>query len=480
MTGVYDLHAGHVAHYHWGSQLVSIAGNASANGRMVMEILADALAGSFRWEKPREVRAALAILHEFIHLQQDIATGIGAWDHLKTTHEMPALIDAARWAVGKDAEPPYRQYIEATLAVVSTSNFSRQMRDLLRRVEEQTVVFRNLKAGQGFSPAARAALQRFEGIAPEAFDTDPIEFSMRHILETEAACRVDDLIRSSRVSDTSRDELGRYGSLWSIERMPDVYHRPFFDVYRAVSNGDDTAFSAQAHTVMMRLTPWVLDLVQSYPPPQIIESLGDDAVMFDPVVRYIAALRSLNRMTGEDFVQMMSALVEWDYHAAEDILLKWCSYPYLASRDIYESWKSVLDDHIEAGDWDATLLRMRRDAIGGRLTSGSGKGILEIANGRTSLFMLIEGFGVRGLATGELFLPEERGPHYRALAQRFRDLELFDLFFSGGEYACILGRSEVCRGRTPSCSSGLRSLRDLPSKNVCTIRQELHDVGFYL
>lgn len=56
MTGVYDLHAGQVAHYHWGSQVVSIAGNASANGQMVLEILVDALAGTFRWERPRDVR----------------------------------------------------------------------------------------------------------------------------------------------------------------------------------------------------------------------------------------------------------------------------------------------------------------------------------------------------------------------------------------------------------------------------------------
>jgi sorbitol-specific phosphotransferase system component IIA len=99
--GVHELHANGIAQYRWGSQMVSMLGSATANGQMVAEILTQVMVGTFRWTKPRDVGAAIAILHELIHLQQDVATGVGAWDHLQTRESIRQLVGQSRWFVNK-------------------------------------------------------------------------------------------------------------------------------------------------------------------------------------------------------------------------------------------------------------------------------------------------------------------------------------------------------------------------------------------
>jgi hypothetical protein len=332
------------------------------------------------------------------------------------------------------------------------------------------------------SEAAVERLQKWSKAPAHELTSNNFNLGLRHILEGEAACRLHGLISSVKCSESTRMELRRYGSLWNIAQMPNAYQQAIIDVLAAITNGEELPESSApaATKVAVRLTGWLLDVVQSYPPPALLESFGDDAVMFDPVVRFVVFLRAINRMSEADCSEMVISLFDWDVWAAEDILLRWSDFRYPTSKEIYTAWVSTLSGMTAEEHWDSCLLRMRLTAIEHRLETGLAKGVEHIVDSGVPLFMLVEGVGLESVQTGVINLPEERHAYFLALAHRYRDLELFDLLFADGKFACFYGRSHTCDGRTPLCSTGLKALNDLPPENVCGVRSQLHEAGFFI
>jgi hypothetical protein len=479
MAGAFVLHADNVAHYHWGSQMISVLGSATIKGRMVVEILADAHAGTYRWTRPRDVRASLAITHELVHLQQDISTGIGAWDYLATRDTMPALVEAARWMVMKYTPSPYRPTIDTTLATLDGA-FAEGFRTYLNQVSRGTVGFRHLRPGSGMSPEERSELARWEGINPG--DPSLKEYTLRKILEGEAACLTETVLTDGRMADSSREELDRYRGLWSVPKMSDEYSAAFLDTWRAFTNGEDVDadIAPRLYDHVRLIAAWMMDVAQSYPPADMLNVLGHPE-MFDPVVRHFVLLRSLNRMSLPKAQSMVEALIAGEMTEAERLLLEFSSYPYPTSSEIYSSWLDTLTASApDPAAWDYDLLLMRINSIQHRLENGSAKGIVALVDSQTSLQVMVEGLGIQGIIVGEHLLEDRRTRYYSALAARMEDLELFDLLFEYGAFVCPLAVAHACEGRIPRCSSGHTRLDQLPSEDSCSVRRRLHEAGYYI
>lgn len=457
--------------------MVSMLGSATANGRMVIETLAQVLVGTFRWTKPRDVRAAISILHELTHLQQDVSTGLGAWDHLQTRESIPALVVESRAFIGKYSRPPYRQAIEDG---VGTSDGAQRahIEGLLRQIREESIGFRYLAGGQWCTPAAKSALARWVG-DDFAAAAEQGEYSLRQVLEGEAACTVSRIITNASAAPETHAELDKYESLWRVHRMPDVYGDALIEVMTAIANETITGTSFnKVYEPAMLITPWLLDLAQGHPGARFAQAFGADAVMFDPVVRFLVLIKALNKMPGDDYVTMVGLIVEGELQGAERILLQSSNFSYPSSQDIYTDWIAVLDELMADHPWDEPLLRMRYDAISHRLESGSGKGITELVGGRTPLQMMVEGYGIQGVVVGDQLLDEVKGPLFEAMIERNVDLELFDLLLAGGTFTCPFARAHVCDARTARCSDGAVSFGQLPQSDVCRVKSRLESWGY--
>jgi hypothetical protein len=263
--------------------------------------------------------------------------------------------------------------------------------------------------------------------------------------------------------------------------MSEIYGQATNDVIVAFANGvPSKEVLSGIYEQVLLLTPWLLDLAQSYPPPAMLEEYGPDAAMFDPVVRYIALLRAVNRMSQAHADDIARALANGDVWQAETVLLDSCPFPYPSSRGIYTNWLELLNGLAGGDEWDAPLFRMRRDAIAHRLESGRGKGIFEIVDSRVPVQMLIEGFRIQGIVVGDQLLEEVRGPLLNAMVQRTLDLELYDLLLAGGTFACPYARIERCEARTPECSTGIDRFDRLPPAEGCAVRKDLESLGYYI
>jgi hypothetical protein len=475
MHGSDDLHAGGVASYRWGGLLVALSADSSASGRLIVELIAGVAAGTLPFEHPREIRACFAILHELIHLEQDLSTGLGAWDHLETRWAYPRLVHEARWFVTKFTDPPYDQAVEVGLVEASPGLHDAFSRDL-EAIRARTVALRLLAGGQWATEPVRASLLQWEDLT--ITDELAAAYGLRQILEGEAACEVDQQVRASRGTEETLAEVERYRDRWNVLRMPDEYRGPIRDVIEASTNGGSTEGVGASFPAYLALTCWLLDLVQSYPPPSVQETFADESAMFDPVARYLAMVRALNRIPQEPFTSMIEALSENDRDGAEAALLEWCRFPYPSSRSIYEAWIPIIEERSTADEWDAPLFKLRLAAIRYRLETGEGKGIAPLVYAGMPLQMLVEGRGIRGLLSGEQLLVDVGDPLKEALIARATDLELFDLLIAGRSFSCPLARGHICTARLPSCSAGFERLILLPSEEGCAIRRTLQSFGY--
>jgi hypothetical protein len=262
--------------------------------------------------------------------------------------------------------PPYRQAAEDGL---TSYQGKLGIEGLLHRVREETIGFRQLEGGSWHTLAARAALERWEGsvLADAAVQGG---YSLRQILEGEAACHVERFLTDAALSPETPAELNTYAALWMIGEMPDVYGAAVENVVAAIANELPTAENLRTlYPAAVRIiTPWLLDLAQSYPPPGIADTFGADAAMFDPVVRCLVLYRALNKMSADDYVSMYRSIVE-DVWEAERILLRSSSFPYPSSREIYTEWIAVLDGALAENSWDQPFApySVRRDRPSARV-----------------------------------------------------------------------------------------------------------------
>ena len=140
---------GGIAAYTWGSLLLESSSLAPVNGASITRTLAAVSAGTLPADSPRDQRSAVSLLHQLIHLQQDLATGLGAWDHVTTREPYLRLATQSRWLVWPNHEPPYREVVEQSLRELGENAFTEQVRQDLVAISDSTIALRQLRGGLG-------------------------------------------------------------------------------------------------------------------------------------------------------------------------------------------------------------------------------------------------------------------------------------------------------------------------------------------
>ena len=457
--------------YRWGSLLLETSSLAPANGRIIVEALAGAVGGGFITESEAHLRATIAVLHELVHLQQDLATGLGAWDHLVDRVAYPRIVNQSRWFIWKHTQPPYRAAVEQALNELGASEFTDQVRSDLDAVRQQTVGRRQLMGGAWDTPPVKAAFQRILGNRVK-LRTAP---SLRIMFEGEAAALTLLHIAGSRFDEVGLEWLGESAVFWNIVQMSDEYQTALFDVAEAWLNHpvspDDIA---DGLTSFLSLVAWVVDLASAYPPPSLLEEWQGDAAEFDPVFRYLRILEALNALDEDRGQRLLVAVVGGHWGDGEAILRQNSELPYPSSALVYERWLAELQPLLNSDDWDSPLFRLRAAALQSRLEGSLPKGIGAIMSGSEPVQVMVQGVGLRGILHGAQNLDNKI---VGALLARRSDMELFDLFHDSGRFRCPYGRANVCPAAQEECLTGITLVTGLPITG-CKVRSELKEMGY--
>jgi hypothetical protein len=460
--------------YRWGSLLLETSTLAPANGRVIARALAGASSGGLVAESEAFQRATIAVLHELVHLQQDLATGLGAWDHVVDREAYPRLVNQSRWFIFDDTQPPYREVVEKGLDDLGSSAFTNQVRGDLEAIRNRTVGLRQLTGGEWATPDVQAALQRRLSVGVE--DVGPR--SLRTMFEGEAAGITYLQIADSRFDDAGLEWIEQHRNLWHVVKMGGDYLRPVIDVATAWLNHQPSVNEIEeifeGITGFISLAAWVVDLASAYPPPSLLEEWPGDPAEFDPVLRYLLILRALNELDADRGERLLRAVVGGDWGGAEAIFRDGSSLPYPASAQIYERWLTELDPLLSSDNWDAPLFELRAAAMRARLDGLRPKGIEAIMTGTTPVQVLVQGIGMQGILHGkQLFDANVRG----AMLARRSDMELFDLFQGNGRFRCPYGRANMCDARQERCLTGMTRVSSLPTIG-CQVRKELEELGY--
>lgn len=459
--------------YRWGSLLLETSTLAPANGRVIAQALAGAVAGGLAAESEAHQRATIAVLHELVHLQQDLATGLGAWDHVVDREAYPRLVNQSRWFIFDGTQPPYRQVVEQGLDDLGSSAFTDQVREDLNAIRNRTVGLRQLTGGEWATPQVQAALRRCLGLGVE--DVGPR--SLRTMFEGEAAGITYLQIAHSRFDDAGLEWIEQHRNLWHVVKMGGDYLEPVIDVATVWLNHHPSANEIfDSITSFVSLAAWVVDLASAYPPPSLLEEWPGDPAEFDPVLRYLLILKALNKLDADRGERLLEAVVGGDWGGAETIFRDGSSLPYPSSAQIYERWLTELDPLLNSDNWDAPLFELRTAVMRARLDGLRPKGIEAMMIGTTPVQVLVQGIGMQGILHGKQLFDANINIRGAMLARR-SDMELFDLFQGNGRFRCPYGRANICDAKQERCLTGMTRISSLPTTG-CQVREELKELGY--
>lgn len=475
-----QLHAASgLAAYTWGSLVLETTRAAPVDGELVVRTLAGLAAGAFPAKSAKQQRSAIAVIHELVHLQQDLATGLGAWDHVTTRVPYLRLASQSRWFITAHDEPPYPGYVPARLEALGHSAFTDQVLADLTAIRDDTVARRQLHGESWATPQARAFVEGRVG--QRLTEHNVAELSLRVLFEGEAAAVTFNAVQGTGHEPDALEWLTDHADLWWLSSMPEDYRTALGML--AQSMGIDVedvpeADAAQWVGALARSLSWAVDLACAYPSPAELAEWPADPAAFEPVARFAEIVRALNRLDAYGASGFLDALNEDRWADAEAIVLPCIDLPYAPSSETYDRWLTMLGPLAEADDWDAQLFGLRVDAIRARRVGGNVKGLQAMVDAATPVQVMVQGLGMRGISHGKHW------EHWPELAQAFvdrrLDMELFDLFHGNGVFRCPYGRAAPCPGQRDVCMDGIRHLRQLPSEDVCYVRRSLASAGWSL
>jgi hypothetical protein len=467
------LHAaGGIGAYRWGSLVLETSQLAPVDGRRIVEALAGASAGVFQSASASAQRGMIALMHELVHCQQDLSTGLGAWDALTTRHAYDRLVYQARWFVHRYTAPPYSPQIVQQLAGMPPRGFSGQMQADIDLIENRSVARPLLAGRHWWSEAESSGLLKELDIRLDGVD----EFSLRSMFEAEAACVVWTALNNARYDEDSVEWLDDHRSLWSIAELDDVYTGPLQLVAMAIANGQVSvkAFIEQL-PVLSILIPFMTDLACSYPPPTMIPNFPQPS-MFNPVLRFVLMTRALNMMSQGAYQEFVMALWQGEWSTAETLLAKWIPLRYPSSTMTYSEWQKVLAPLADGPDDDAPLFATRLAAIRARRDGVHAKGILAVSEAGCPVQVIVQGTGIRGIQQNQQLLDDRI---FGALIYNLRDLELHGLLYKDRPFRCPFGTAGICDSRTARCISGIVGVSEFPQAG-CRVRDAMTTDGWHL
>ena len=374
---------------------------APATGREIIKALAATIAGVFQSPSDLAQRGLLAILHELVHYQQDLSTGLGAWDHLTTREAYPRLVHQAKWFVTRYTPPPYAAHVEREITDAASSPFIDQVRGDLSDIHESTIGLRLLRNRTWWNDQTIELLGEF-GISATVDDLS--DFSLRSMFEGEAAALVWDTLRRAKYDEDSSSWLDEHRRLWHLEDLDDDYVRPLIHVATAINNGAVTdEILTKLMPVLTCLVAFMVDWASAYPPPSMVSDRRT-ALVNNPVLRFMLGLRAVIVMTDDAAREMFDAILDFKWNEAEQTLANWTAVRYPSSALVYQRWIETLAPLAASGDADARLFEARVLAMRGRENGSMSKGVLAIATAGSPVQVLVEGAGLHGVVQGEQLL----------------------------------------------------------------------------
>jgi hypothetical protein len=465
------LESSGVASYQWGSFLLETTALFPTDGKSIAQIFSGPASGAWPFESGSEMRRALAVTHELVHLKQDLATGLGAHDHLVTREASLRLLAGTQWLITEYDDPPYRLAALSMLDNLGESPFTDRMRRDLAVLEQETVGLQQLRGASWITPQAHEALQdALGGSAPAGV----LEMhSLRRILEGEAACLTWRHVDGADTSEVGAELLRDLRHLWQPGLMGEEYYTALAAVVTAIDSEMDNAALLEGFATYAVLTECIANIATAYPPPGILSEWNHSCHLFDPVVRFILSLRALVIMTPSDFQELLESLE--NFSRFEEKIGQFIPVPYPASRDVYTEWMNELEPLASASGWDAPLFKMRSDMIRTRLENEQLGALASVFHSQTPIQVLVENVGLRGILWAQHFSDDKL---MSAIMAWNMDRQLLDLFYGSGRYRCPYGRAAVCSARKPQCSSGYGRVTQLPPSEGCRVRQSLEDLGY--
>jgi hypothetical protein len=473
-----QLHAASgLAGYAWGSLVLETSALAPADSAAILNTLSAATAGTLPGDSPRDQRAAIAFLHELIHLQQDLSTGLGAWDHVVTRVPYLRLAGQSRWVVWPTDQPPYTSCVQRHLDELGCSPFVDQMREDLAAVRSGTIGLRQLGGADWATPNVRVFL---EGRVGQAISDDDIaDLSLRRMLESEAACLTYTAVQKTRHSDDAQEWLTEHAELWMLPHMGEDYLGLTLMVGRALDGTEVTADTLWNWlATVASLVPWVVDLACAYPTPAHLKDDGLSVMAFEPVVRFSEIMRGLHRLDSSQVERIAEGVLGGNWLDAERALAASADLRYPLSSEIYGRWLDELAPLAESAEWDASLFQLRVDAIQARIDGHPPKGLKAVLDASTPIQVLVQNTGMEGINHAKHFANWD--DMKRAFVDRRLDMEVFDLLHGSGVFSCPYGRAAKCPGQQPWCVDGLHRLDQLPQADLCYVRRSLESVGWAL
>ncbi|OXM60475.1 hypothetical protein [Amycolatopsis vastitatis] len=467
------LEAVGVAGYRWGSFLLETTALFPVDGRGIVETFAGASALTLPFETDVRMRAAIALLHELVHLKQDLASGIGAHDHLVTRHAAPRLVEQSKWFFGKFDRQPYREAALRILADLDQASFTDQVRGDLAAVEDRTIGLRQLRGAAWRTPATSQVLTDMLG--PNVELDNLSEHPLRRVLEAEAACETYLHVMRSKVSDIGVDLLHEREYLWNPILMGEDYSSGIISVALATDREVGSDQIRRGMRAYAALSSWIAEFAVAYPPPAILADWRLSRAYFDPVVRYLLALRALGDMSEPAYETLLEAVLDRRWDDFDDTLRAYMRVEYPSTRDIYTAWLDELEPLATGESWDAPLFALRTAMLRSRLSDTRETELGAVFTAQIPIQVIGTGTGLRGIMWGQQLYDDKLK---RALLDWNVDRDLYELFYGSGMFRCIFARSQVCKSRQPRCATGMTLLSQLPPEEGCQVRRVLHELGY--
>ncbi|MCY1058933.1 hypothetical protein [Nannocystis sp. SCPEA4] len=451
-----------LATYRWGSLVIRISQLQPADDDSLLRIITGLGGGFATWRTPGEFRLTVALIHESVHLLQDLTTGVGHFDSV------------LRHNINND--------LLRRCADLSTSQhlFPSNDPELHRMRENYLTRARYVRTAV---PHREEAIRRHVAsntdYSEENIDISPL--LIESVVEAEAALATYlALSFELKMSSEQREIAISERALFDILEMPNVYRDLFIhfaDIFVDRASWANTARAqifALGH-VFLQLIDWAL----AHPSPRLMFS----AELSEPGIRLRQLITAVRALSEEDTRRFILALSNssLDVHGAEMLLKKHIDGFYMESQFIYRDWEDALRAIQEATGKDNEIVEARLHATRWRLT-GRRRFALKLPMLAAECGFPLHYLTPKGVRGFKLIPDHTRIRRFwQDWLNDNSDIAWSDCFLKTGVFRCPHVDFSVCSAATADCRKGIRSLHILPDESVCEQRRTLRQwFGFSL
>lgn len=445
-------------YYKWGAHEIIFKYFPKPNNMLPIELYNAEMSGTALWKTDKSFRQSVALWHEFVHVLQDISTGVGNWDFLQRRERNTLMmLNAAIMA------PPNQSFYNCgkllTREIITDQDLGIRYSpifcdfDLFKEKFYSLISDRKI-AGKPISPSMFNAIEPWR------------------ILEAEAVTSVYLRMRKIRMTDSQYKICKNWMNMWNPFEMPLEYRQLIMSLIYTDCGGDLKLMRSIIENRMDNLMYFyacLFDISLAHPSPKLAEKfqlhLGD----MSPGVRacHINSLvnsnenryKSIVARCGDAFIGLNKLIEE----------IEGSSYP--SYEQIYEDWINQirLDQPCEGGIW---ALRQRMATL--RLENPP-----QFVGKNFSHFLtenIVLQFNVEGAEDGKSTLlyrfDSDEAKQVLWDIAWIRAMErLEDWLICGTPFRCPM--TSYCEACTPRCKYGISGDLPFPRSDGCAVARHV-------